>query len=927
MKPRAALATLGTLALVLGLAPVPAAALGAAPASPIGSIARPASAATPASALPAKKRASKPKAKNKKTPRIAKVRAVTARVGRGEGALVSAKVVWNKRGKKAMTTVTYVLATSAKKRKGDKRLGVATGLGKKVTARAVVRVPRRTKPGTYRLLACVGKTCTAGKKPLKVIKPKPTSATKIAKADKTKKLKADKAILFRYYALYGDKRLPKKYRGAKPTGYADTGIGRDAVTRWESMSAKMRKKILPFLLPPTLEGSAYGLAGGYKRTPRKSGKVTEPAAAERPGGALRVAPPGRGVLTASSMSRHATAAKPEICSDKNPMDRQASIDEFWDRSYAGTPSYQAVDTADGKARIWHRAPRDGEVGYESDAGDARLARQIAAYLPGLWKKFHQAMGREPVSDAGHPCFDGGDGRLDIYLYPGVSLERKYMAHETVHVWFDKPSCQGPSWITLVASPTKWAVAHELFHAFQNAFLQKGTNCDTYAELDEGSASWAATMGVPGDTYHHTDSGHVGLLATTFHELYSSRLISRAYAYWPLWMYLAKINGNSVIGKIYAQREKNDQWHAVDKGVPGGLVKQWPGFARAAWNTARPARANPFVLWDRWPENPYSRDEVDERTLRKGAKHRVGYKLFWRGRAYIDIAVDPKVRTLQIDNPGHADKTASLQAFLQYRDGHWKYEDYSTQDQIRFCPDRKEDELQRVVLITARADVKNSANSKTTDRRPLVTADADCSPHYQVTAINGSFDLTYELGRTRPPCHVQGREFQRISLDPAPPSGPTGDGAIESDKVSLVDIPALVHVEQNYGSDCDYSAGHAAEPCISKVDIQQPLWWASFYRPDGAKNATVTLPLLTPRRMLAGKCPEWFGDGAPAALWDEPNMQATVPWSTIAGGKPFTVTVRQGPYSYSGSDSNETITWSNVRRSWSITFSPLKTTRR
>ena len=125
------------------------------------------------------------------------------------------------------------------------------------------------------------------------------------------------------------------------------------------------------------------------------------------------------------------------------------------------------------ARLWWHA---------DSPEDAALADLYIEALDGdIWPALTGLMGRTPISDAGMP-HDGGSGKLDIYLAPG--LERSYCAS---HKGCQKTS----SYIVLNPYVSDSVLAHEFMHAIHWAY-NTHVSCNTkeYDWLAEATAMWA-----------------------------------------------------------------------------------------------------------------------------------------------------------------------------------------------------------------------------------------------------------------------------------------------------------------------------------------------------------------------------------------------------------------------------------------------------
>jgi hypothetical protein len=168
-----------------------------------------------------------------------------------------------------------------------------------------------------------------------------------------RKINAEKALTYKLFAGFGDKRLPRKYDVGKETGGDLTAVVDQAIQTFASLSPQTQDTIAPFLMPPAYEGSY----------------------------AARPTPNGRAQL--------------DQCSVRQPQWTPVAVDV-------------GAGTSAGGAVIWWNSSRPGD-----EAQANRLAGELAGQI---WPKLTALMGTTPLSDAGHSC-SGIDGRVDIYLDP------------------------------------------------------------------------------------------------------------------------------------------------------------------------------------------------------------------------------------------------------------------------------------------------------------------------------------------------------------------------------------------------------------------------------------------------------------------------------------------------------------------------------
>jgi hypothetical protein len=232
---------------------------------------------------------------------------------------------------------------------------------RRVRVKAKVRVPRDAPPARrFKLLACAdarqaveeareGNNCRAAGK---VIVVGGSSFNVIDAYVTLHRLSASKAVLYKLFAVFGDRRLPKRYRGDGSRVDGSSAV-QTALARFQSLPARIRAQVQPFLLPPIYKGS--------------------------------FASRGRGGARMS----------------------QADPDDF-DACSVRLSEWSSVVTDNGAARVWWRNSSD-------DAADARrLKRELDG---NIWRYLTGVMGgHAPLPDGDKRC-GGPDSKLDVYLWP------------------------------------------------------------------------------------------------------------------------------------------------------------------------------------------------------------------------------------------------------------------------------------------------------------------------------------------------------------------------------------------------------------------------------------------------------------------------------------------------------------------------------
>jgi Family of unknown function (DUF6055) len=347
------------------------------------------------------------------------------------------------------------------------------------------------------------------------------------------------------------------------------------------------------------------------------------------------------------------------------------------------PGWQSVARRDGHVRIWW---------HQKDS--ARFARSARALLgeaeDTIWPKIWQPFGREPLEDAGERCFHGGDGKLDVYIRNRLDGDTK---GETVP--YPGGSCSHvPGYIVFNAGaslPTRWELAHEITHAIQFAFPL--SSCGSFSHFDEAVATWGGQY-----VYPHDDREHE---FTWFTKEPSTPLADATYDGWVFPYALEQLVGPGVMQRIYNQGATHQAMHAIDEGVPGGLAKAYPEFAKLGWNHD-PVKPS-FWEWDGFDPVPEDTGgEIVPEAVELGAagQHEADLTLPQKplSRAYKHLKFGPEVRNLTVVTPYDAD--LHVEALLKLRDGTTKTEDLAKRPRAVFCPESAGGRVAEMVLVAS-----------------------------------------------------------------------------------------------------------------------------------------------------------------------------------------------------------------------------------
>ncbi len=620
--------------------------------------------------------------------------------------VVGARVKASKRAR--ASKVRFYLSADPRRDPKDLRLAERAKVprlraGRRYTTQRIATVPANAKLGEQRVLACIRSACRASKKPVDLTAEVTTSQSLIEADVQSKKISVEKGLLYRVYAAFGDRRLPKRYAADEASIEGDS-ILEDVHAHWSTISSATRQKLLPFFLPPAARGS------WYDKLRRQAMRVASSAASDDPCESTQL---------------------------KNP-------------------NWTSLTAAGGKVRAWWW--QDDRVGHQ-------VALSVQRWVNLAYPKFKALMGREPISDDGVLCFHGPDGALDIYLVKYISNKKGGFLDTTraltnpyppwcsgTPVFITAQAYGGPPYFSLEILATKFTIVHELFHAFQFAFTYQG-NCDDYLWFDEGAANWGANYVFPDDnTEHRWDS------MLTCH----GQLNAYEYPSWAFDLFLEKTIGAKTIPAVYSQFASHAPAAAVDAAIPGGFAKQLPIFTRYGWNQT-PLTPS-FAQWDDFhavpgmclDNAPLPEEPVELKGLHKnkidvpiGGPPVEGSS--WHtslaplGRAYHTLPVrDSDIRYVKFKNTLNGVKAAGVQAIVTFADGHHETQDWTHRGEVEFCFDDKSgpsDDVTHLVVMYSNSAIVEKWDSAGAHRlhvaeQPSLTARDACET-YQYKILNAT----------------------------------------------------------------------------------------------------------------------------------------------------------------------------------------------
>jgi hypothetical protein len=782
-------------------------------------------------------------------------KAVAAGAYAHPGAALPVTLTVKRSGTKSRSAaVRAYLSADAKRSKDDVALGTARlramrGRTKSTAATVVGLVPASTAAGNPYVIAYVDdpskirernerNNCKATKITLLAAADAAKTSQSLIEADLAAgKIDAPHALEYRVFAAMGDPRLPRQYQG-DPIAAEDDGIMREVANAWPTLPFQIRQALVRNLLPPHVR------PGKLKKATARSSKKT-------------------GLTDGINEDDCMPYYKPDF-------------------------KWKTLRAAGNKILIhWDPATEDGAK-----------APEIAAALTEAYARYKTIMGREPISDGTNDCWHGEDGSLDVYIddslrgAAGITVPTEMRR-------FSHPDCDGMSSF-IVARPsspsftTRFIFGHELFHAFENAFKEKG-GCAEYHWFDEAAANWAAHSVWPDDNSEH--------FFEWFQESPGEPLEGYDYPDWPFVLWMQKRFGDESIRKAYVNFGTQDSVHAIDAAI-GGLREHFLDLAEQAWNQDP---VPTFREWDHWdvPAMDYFKPfQHPHLFLLAGQHERTAYApaaVLQRGRQYrpFDIT-DERVREITFRNPKASDPDFRVGAILTLAGGGWRFEDWSGKSQVKLCRDEPEQNVTSMVLVYANSSLEKEHRI---EGEPELGLRDQCDDTWHFKVLNAQLVTHTDGGRNGSSqdsiCGVLAglpiHGHESFTAQSAEPFFST-DNDLTTDAHGAIDSEIGVRVPAKFTYDevgCTLETDPIS-PCSTAFDRaaggdgQWSIGFGIDAESKKAQNATLTWWIQDPSVGFID-----FGDDVcnVAEIWHplaSEQQKQTVPLAQFAGKAPFTL---------------------------------------
>jgi hypothetical protein len=505
-----------------------------------------------------------------------------------------------------------------------------------------------------------------------------SSSELIDKALANGKIGKETALIYKFYAAFGDSRLPAAYHG-DDSKVLESGVEDELDTQLSSLSSQAQQTLSPFLIPPFYTGSWF------------------------------------------DSQQHPTSGaglRPESSPPCSPSNYKCAVSPKW--TWVG----------DKNVKVWYLK---GNAPDKQKAGDV-----VDAMENTIWPKLTGLMGHTPLSD-GDKDTGGGDERLDITLTPlGSDYGETFRARDS---FFDVGCEDKPVYIlindSLSGNDLLSTVAHEFMHAIQWSYEVKAGCVRDYGWLMESTAAWAQTYVYPKDSSfnHRFIKDFLNVPETS---LEAAKKGNHAYGSHLFFLYLARKFSPSWISTIWAETQDVDNSlgaiNAALEANSTSFTERWPEFERYNWNR------DPETHYQQWDgikagasyggkgTGPFkfalNGQPSREVTLSAEVPHLAAiYKYFSFPDSNARLVTFFNGTTFNLskqerDGPlggsigksyalrkvGEDDKKgATVEALVKIAGKDWEVQNWTDKPYISFCRDNPDEKLEQLVIIISNSE--------------------------------------------------------------------------------------------------------------------------------------------------------------------------------------------------------------------------------
>jgi hypothetical protein len=363
----------------------------------------------------------------------------------------------------------------------------------------------------------------------------------------------------------------------------------------------------------------------------------------------------------------------------------------------GTTSIQwgTIKTKVANAKVWWDQGR-----YPEDAAKAQLLADELDRI--IWPKLTGVMNREPLPDCGAKCpRGGGDERVDIYLaYPRYGARHGYAMPMPVD---PKKPFPRPYFIVVDRAgktDRKMTLAHELMHTIQGAYPRLGEYPE-YEWLSDATAVWAENFVYPDNNDEHQFAMHFLKMPTLPLYTLGGSDGRHQYGAYLFFFYLQhQLGRTDFVRKVWESvGESDDSLWIVDTIIPGGFEERFPEFVLLNANQL------PVDNYTKWDKMPWRAEAYDVEVKHIGDLPLDTFVFPLASRHYQFTIPNDAIRLVSFTNPlaGGDESGVKLQALVKIKGHERIVEDWTEREQIRFCRDEDDEDLEELLLIISYSD--------------------------------------------------------------------------------------------------------------------------------------------------------------------------------------------------------------------------------
>ncbi|MBK5232904.1 MAG: hypothetical protein JJE13_07995 [Thermoleophilia bacterium] len=512
-------------------------------------------------------------------------------------------------------------------------------------ARIKVRIPLDTPAGRWRLVVCVGSgkgsnDCLTGK----AFEVRDGSSWgRIEAARASGKLSAAKALLYELYALRGDKRLPKAYRG--PGDIPSGTVFANLAATYPSLSAADQAKLAPYMIQPRYRQSAWAPSKHPRLAPR------------------------------------ATASADPVCDDLDSVSGawvgvKTTHAWFWARPDRPAARARARTLAtEFERKIWPKLTKAFKTVEDSKSdlcdplGDSRIDIYLAP--PG-----NSVLGKNLGVTPGLFLSEGCGPRTSFIIIQ-ENATRSTLAHEFMHViqWAYPVCDRAPAWVEGTAT---WAMDY-VYHSDQDEHgFKDGLQIPFISMLGKGEydgyQAWTFWFSL-------VKKDRLAGLKRVFNSLAGGTDFPTALEAGPS-------DGLREAWKRFAI----ERWNQAPVGASGFPVAA--SFRNRSWDSFK-------VLPAKGTQVDVTIGNAGEKTFDLSSSTNPPLST-WFNPVKI---TDQKVRQVEFHNGDLGRPGSVVQAMIKLASGKWRLEDWSNRSTVKFCRDKPAENVVELVIATSNASAR------------------------------------------------------------------------------------------------------------------------------------------------------------------------------------------------------------------------------